>query len=156
MAQAHTDIDFIAVQREDFSLAVEYAKLCENNSRDGAVVTFTGLVRDLNQGRSVSSLTLEHYPAMTHKALQEIVQDARSRWQLGRIRVIHRVGRLQLNEQIVFVGVSACHRGDAFAACEFIMDYLKTRAPLWKKEQTDSGEHWVEAKQTDQHQARRW
>lgn len=157
MAETHTNNgNLIAVQSEDFSLASEYAKLCENNSTDGAVVTFTGLVRDLNQGQHITSLTLEHYPAMTEKALQEIVREARKRWPLGRVRVIHRVGKLKLSEQIVFVGVSSAHRGDAFAACEFIMDYLKTRAPLWKKEQTENGEHWVEAKNSDQQKAQQW
>jgi len=157
MAETQTNnADFIAVQSDDFSVAAEYAKLCENNSSDGAVVTFAGLVRDLNQGQRITSLTLEHYPAMTEKALQEIVHDARKRWQLGRVRMIHRIGKLKLSEQIVFVGVSSAHRGDAFAACEFIMDYLKTRAPFWKKEQTENGEHWVEAKHSDQQKAQQW
>ncbi|ALS97995.1 molybdopterin synthase catalytic subunit MoaE [Lacimicrobium alkaliphilum] len=156
MTEAQSEADFIAVQTDDFSLAAEYEKLSANNSSDGAVVTFAGLVRDVNQGQCITSLTLEHYPAMTEKALQEIVREARLRWQLGRVRVIHRVGKLALSEQIVFVGVSSRHRGDAFAACEFIMDYLKTRAPFWKKEQTENGEHWVEAKTSDQQKAQQW
>lgn len=156
MTEAQSEADFIVVQTEDFSLASEYAALCEDNSSDGAVVTFTGLVRDLNQGQRIISLTLEHYPAMTEKALREIVHEARHRWQLGRVRLIHRVGKLNLSEQIVFVGVSSAHRGDAFAACEFIMDYLKTRAPFWKKEQTVKGEHWVEARHADQQKAQQW
>ncbi|MDF2177394.1 molybdopterin synthase catalytic subunit MoaE [Aliiglaciecola sp. CAU 1673] len=148
--------DHIAIQEQDFSLTQEYQALREANLQDGAIVTFSGTVRDLNQGKRIQSLTLEHYPAMTLKCLQQIVAEARNRWQLGRVRIIHRVGRLALGDQIVFVGVSSRHRGDAFAACEFIMDYLKTRAPFWKKEQTGNGEHWVEAKAEDQRKADAW
>ncbi|GAB3017226.1 molybdopterin synthase catalytic subunit MoaE [Bowmanella dokdonensis] len=148
--------DYIQVRVENFSLAEEYLQLCAGNRQDGAVVTFVGLVRDFNQDATVESLFLEHYPAMTDKSLRGIIQDARQRWNLGRIRLIHRVGNLTLGDQIVFVGVSARHRGDAFCACEFIMDNLKARAPFWKKEGTPSGDRWVEARQTDQDKARWW
>ena len=122
----------ISVQTQDFSLADEYQLLSEGTSA-GAVVTFVGKVRDFNQGDEVQGLSLEHYPGMTEKALTEIVEQAKQRWSLLQVRVIHRVGDLELGDQIVFVGVSSAHRGDAFDACEFIMDYLKTKAPFWKK-----------------------
>ncbi len=122
----------ISVQFEDFSVAEEYAKLAEGTDA-GAVVTFIGKVRDFNQGEAVTGLSLEHYPGMTEKSLEEIVVQACERWPLLQTRVIHRVGDLDLGDQIVFVGVSSAHRGAAFQACEFIMDYLKTRAPFWKK-----------------------
>ncbi|MCP4954437.1 molybdopterin synthase catalytic subunit MoaE [Photobacterium aquimaris] len=145
----------ISVQHEDFSVADEYAKLAEGNDA-GAVVTFIGKVRDFNQGDTVTGLSLEHYPGMTEKALQEIIVQARSRWPLLQTRVIHRVGDLELGDQIVFVGVTSAHRGAAFEACEFIMDYLKTRAPFWKKEQTPSESRWVDARETDNSAADRW
>ncbi|WP_297482373.1 molybdopterin synthase catalytic subunit MoaE [uncultured Photobacterium sp.] len=145
----------ILVQHEDFSVADEYAKLADGNEA-GAVVTFIGKVRDFNQGDVVTGLSLEHYPGMTEKALQEIIVQARSRWPLLQTRVIHRVGDLELGDQIVFVGVTSAHRGAAFEACEFIMDYLKTRAPFWKKEQTPSESRWVDARETDNSAADRW
>ncbi|OBU26986.1 molybdopterin synthase catalytic subunit MoaE [Photobacterium kishitanii] len=145
----------ISVQHDDFSVADEYAKLSEGNEA-GAVVTFIGKVRDFNQGDTVTGLSLEHYPGMTEKALQEIVIQARSRWPLLQTRVIHRVGDLDLGDQIVFVGVTSAHRGAAFEACEFIMDYLKTRAPFWKKEQTPLESRWVDARETDNSAADRW
>ncbi|KJG56079.1 molybdopterin synthase catalytic subunit [Photobacterium kishitanii] len=145
----------ISVQHDDFSVADEYAKLSEGNEA-GAVVTFIGKVRDFNQGDTVTGLSLEHYPGMTEKALQEIVVQARSRWPLLQTRVIHRVGDLDLGDQIVFVGVTSAHRGAAFEACEFIMDYLKTRAPFWKKEQTPLESRWVDARETDNSAADRW
>lgn len=148
--------DYISVQEQDFDQQAEYQALIRDNPGDGAVVTFTGLVRNQNQGKRILSLTLEHYPAMTKKSLEQIVQQARSRWPLGRVRLIHRIGRLELGQQIVFVGVSSTHRQAAFEACEYIMDYLKTRAPFWKKEQTEEGDHWVEARDSDHHQAGRW
>ncbi|UAA40553.1 molybdopterin synthase catalytic subunit MoaE [Paraneptunicella aestuarii] len=148
--------DYISVQSQDFDLKTEYQALTEHNQTDGAVVTFVGLVRDFNEGKSVTALHLEHYPAMAERSLQDIVAQARTRWSLGRIRVIHRFGTLSLSEQIVFVGVSAKHRGDAFGACEFIMDFLKTRAPFWKKEQSSEGLHWVDAKQSDANKADDW
>ncbi|MCD9547677.1 molybdopterin synthase catalytic subunit MoaE [Photobacterium carnosum] len=145
----------ISVQQDDFSVADEYAKLAEGNEA-GAVVTFIGKVRDFNQGDAVTRLSLEHYPGMTEKALQEIIVEARSRWSLLQTRVIHRVGDLELGDQIVFVGVTSAHRGAAFEACEFIMDYLKTKAPFWKKEQTPVESRWVDARETDNSAADRW
>ncbi|EJQ9463834.1 molybdopterin synthase catalytic subunit MoaE [Salmonella enterica] len=123
---------------------------------DGAVVTFTGKVRNHNLGDSVKALTLEHYPGMTEKALAEIVAKARSRWPLGRVTVIHRVGELWPGDEIVFVGVTSAHRSSAFDAGQFIMDYLKTRAPFWKREATPEGDRWVEARDSDQQLAKRW
>jgi len=113
-------------------------------------------VRDINQGTGVSSLTLEHYPGMTDKSLQEIVAQAKSRWQLDEVLVIHRVGPLLPLEQIVLVAVSSAHRGEAFEACEFVMDWLKTRAPFWKKEATPQGDRWVDARESDDAAAARW
>ncbi|KLV10758.1 molybdopterin synthase catalytic subunit MoaE [Photobacterium ganghwense] len=145
----------ISVQFEDFSVAEEYALLAEGTDA-GAVVTFIGKVRDFNQGDSVTGLSLEHYPGMTEKSLAEIVDKARTRWPLLKVRVIHRVGDLNLGDQIVFVGVTSAHRGAAFEACEFIMDYLKTQAPFWKKEQTQEASRWVDARETDTNAAKRW
>jgi len=136
-------------------MAEQYAWLaaCDN---DGAVVTFTGKVRSHNQGADVSALALEHYPGMTERALADIVNLARRRWPLQRVTVFHRVGELQTGEQIVLVGVGAAHRGAAFNAAEFIMDYLKTRAPFWKREVTAQGNRWVDARDSDTQAARRW
>jgi len=146
----------ISVQSEDFNQQVEYDRL-RQESHTGAVVTFTGLVRDINQGEQISALTLEHYPAMTEKALLAIVEQAKLRWSVIDTTVIHRVGELQLFDQIVFVGVASLHRGDAFAACEFIMDYLKTEAPFWKKETNKSGEsYWVDARESDKSALSKW
>lgn len=148
--------DLIKVQNEDFNVAEEYQRLTQDNQQDGAVVFFVGLVRDFNQEQSIKSLTLEHYPAMTEKVLNKIVEQARDKWPLGRIAVVHRVGTMQLGEQIVFVGVTSQHRQAAFEAGQFIMDILKTQAPFWKKEQTHQGSHWVDAKESDQQQAQSW
>jgi len=146
----------IKVQTEDFNQQVEYDRLRQDSST-GAVVTFTGLVRDINQGEQISALTLEHYPAMTEKALTSIVEQAKTRWSLINTTVIHRVGELQLLDQIVFVGIASLHRGDAFAACEFIMDFLKTQAPFWKKETNSQGEsYWVDARESDQSALNKW
>lgn len=145
----------IRVGEPPFSMAEEYQWLAACND-DGAVVTFTGKVRNHNLGEHVSALTLEHYPGMTEKALAEIVEEARGRWPLQRISVIHRVGALFPGDEIVFVGVSAAHRGAAFDSAEFIMDYLKTRAPFWKREATPEGDRWVEARDSDQQAAGRW
>lgn len=145
----------ISVQTQDFSLADEYQLLSEGTSA-GAVVTFAGKVRDFNQGDEVQGLSLEHYPGMTEKALTEIVEQAKQRWSLLQVRVIHRVGDLELGDQIVFVGVSSAHRGDAFDACEFIMDYLKTKAPFWKKERVQNSTRWVESRDSDSQAAERW
>ncbi|KPD21834.1 molybdopterin synthase catalytic subunit MoaE [Idiomarina abyssalis] len=144
----------VRVQQEDFDLATEYQRLAQNK-QCGAVVTFTGLVRDSVEG-GLRGLELEHYPGMTEKALTDIVEEAQKRWDLRGVTVIHRVGYLSLNEQIVMVAVASGHRQAAFSAASFIMDYLKTQAPFWKKEHTEEGEHWVEAKQSDQQAAEQW
>jgi len=145
----------IRVGAAPFSMADEYAWLSTSDA-DGAVVTFTGKVRNHNLGDSVAALTLEHYPGMTEKALHEIVDEARSRWPLQRVSVIHRIGELFPGDEIVFVGVTSAHRGSAFAAAEFIMDYLKTRAPFWKREATGQGDRWVDARDSDHQAAQRW
>lgn len=145
----------IRVQTAPFNVGEEYRWLAERDE-DGAVVTFTGKVRNHNLGDSVKALTLEHYPGMTEKALTEIVADARERWALGRVTVIHRIGEMWPGEEIVFVGVTSVHRGSAFDAGEFIMDYLKTRAPFWKREATPEGERWVESRDSDKAAAHRW
>ena len=146
----------VRVQHADFDVGSELAALRAQDARIGAVALFVGTVRDQNDARAVSTLTLEHYPGMTEKALQAIVDEAKGRWPLYDALVIHRVGELQPREQIVLVAVTSAHRGDAFAACEFIMDYLKTRAPFWKKEQTPDGPRWVDARSTDDDAAARW
>jgi molybdopterin synthase catalytic subunit len=151
-----TMTDRIVVQRDDFSLADEYARLAIRPD-SGAIVTFVGKVRDFNQGEEVKGLALEHYPGMTEKALAEIVQEARRRWPLQECTLIHRIGQLWLGDQIVLVAVSSAHRDAAFDACHFIMDFLKTRAPFWKKELTIEGvQRWVEAKASDDAAAARW
>lgn len=137
----------------DMAEAYRWLAACDD---DGAVVTFTGKVRNQNLGSNVAALTLEHYPGMTEKALQEIVADARQRWPLQRVMVIHRIGELFPGDEIVLVGVSGAHRGSAFAAAEFIMDYLKTRAPFWKREATENGDRWVDARDSDHQAAKRW
>lgn len=150
----------ISIQTEDFSLADEVALLEKDNLTDGAVVTFTGRVRNNNNGNSVTSLTLEHYPGMTEKSLAKIISQAKEQWQIGRVKVIHRIGELHIGDQIVFVGVTSKHRQDAFAANEFIMDYLKVKAPFWKKEQiTEAGKtsaNWLDAKTSDTDKAELW
>ena len=146
----------VRIQSEDFDIAREIAALRAANPRVGAVASFIGTVRDVNDGSAVAKLTLEHYPGMTEKALEEIVGEARSRWRIIDVTVIHRVGELVPLDQIVLVVVVGEHRGDAFAACEFLMDYLKTRAPFWKKEQTPEGGRWVDARESDDIAAERW
>ena len=146
----------ISIQTADFSLADEVALLELDNAIDGAVVTFTGRVRNQNEGKAVTSLTLEHYPGMTEKSLAKIIIQAKERWRIGRVKVIHRVGELFIGDQIVFVGVTSKHRQDAFAANEFIMDYLKVKAPFWKKEITQDTGIWVEAKESDQERKKKW
>lgn len=146
----------VRVQAEDFDISKEIALLREGNPRIGAIASFIGVVRDLNDGDSVAEMTLEHYPGMTEKSVEEIITQARGRWQVMDALVIHRIGTLKPLDQIVLVVVTSAHRGDAFAACEFIMDYLKTRAPFWKKEQTSSGARWVDARATDDAAAERW
>jgi molybdopterin synthase catalytic subunit len=146
----------VRVQTEDFDTGLEISQLRNARKDTGAVVSFVGQVRDLNEGDTVSQLTLEYYPGMTEKALEAIVNQAQSRWDIFDAIVIHRVGSLQPTDQIVLVAVSGAHRGEAFKACEFIMDYLKTEAPFWKKEVTGSGERWVDAKLTDEDARERW
>lgn len=146
----------VRVQIQDFDAGLEINLLRNARKDAGAVVSFIGQVRDLNEGDAVSKLTLEHYPGMTERALEAIVKLAQSRWDIFDTVIIHRIGSLQPADQIVLVAVSSAHRGEAFKACEFIMDYLKTEAPFWKKEQTSTGERWVEAKITDEDARERW
>ena len=146
----------VEVREADFGIDEEYARLRGEPGNAGACVLFTGLVREWADGAGAQALELEHYPGMTEASIAAIVGDARARWQLGTVRVIHRVGRLSQGEQIVLVGVSSAHRHDAFAACEFIMDYLKTRAPIWKKEIGASAARWVESQDSDAQAAARW
>ena len=146
----------VRIQEADFDLGAELAALRAGDTRIGALASFVGLVRDINDGSHVSEMTLEHYPGMTEKALEEIVAEAKSRWDIYGALVIHRVGPLQPCDQIVLVAVTGAHRGEAFAACEFIMDYLKTRAPFWKREATPEGARWVDARDSDDSAATRW
>ncbi|MCC7484855.1 MAG: molybdopterin synthase catalytic subunit MoaE [Burkholderiales bacterium] len=146
----------VRVQAEDFDAGAEIAALRRGNPKVGAVASFVGIVRDVNEGDTVSAMTLEHYPGMTERSIAEIIEVARGRWNVFDVLVIHRVGTLEPTDQIVLVVVTSGHRGDAFAACEFIMDYLKTRAPFWKKERAASGPRWVEARQSDDVAAERW
>jgi molybdopterin synthase catalytic subunit len=139
----------VSVQREGFDLSAEVKGLSEKNTNIGAVASFVGVVREV-------AMTLEHYPAMTEAAIRKIVEEAKSRWEVMDCTVIHRYGELQPSDQIVLVAVASAHRGDAFAACEFIMDYLKTRAPFWKKEHGAEGARWVEARASDDDAAERW
>ena len=146
----------VRVQAEDFDVARELDALRAGDRSVGAVAAFIGTVRDVNENAHVATMTLEHYPGMTEKALAAIVDAAKSRWNIVDVLVIHRVGALKPADQIVLVGVTSAHRGEAFAACEFIIDYLKTRAPLWKQEHTGEGARWVEARATDDDAAARW
>lgn len=146
----------VRVQREDFDAGKEIAALRAGNLGVGAVAVFVGTVRDLNDGDGVASLELEHYPGMTERALEDICAQARQRWDIFDVTVVHRFGQLAPGDQIVLVVVSSAHRAQAFAACEFLMDYLKTRAPFWKKERTPEGERWVEARASDDDAAARW
>jgi molybdopterin synthase catalytic subunit len=146
----------IRVQHEDFDAGAEINRMRLARPDTGAVAAFVGQVRDLNEGEAVAGMTLEHYPGMTEKALEGIVEQAKNRWGIFDALVIHRIGALKPLDQIVLVVVSGAHRGEAFAACEFIMDYLKTEAPFWKKEQTGRGERWVEARDSDDTAKQRW
>ncbi len=146
----------VRVQTEDFDLTTEIAQLRANTLKVGAIVNFVGVVRDLNEGEQIAEMELEHYPGMTEKALEDIIAQARSRWDLFDALVIHRVGPLKPLDQIVLVAVTSAHRGEAFAACEFIIDYLKTQAPFWKKEQTPKGSRWVDARVTDDEAMKKW
>jgi molybdopterin synthase catalytic subunit len=149
-------VNTVRVQAEDFDLTTEIAALRSMDPRVGAIVSFVGTVRDMNEGASVAEMELEHYPGMTERAIGKIVGQACARWPLFGAVVIHRVGPLQPMEQIVLVACSAAHRGEAFAACEFIIDYLKTEAPFWKKEQTPDGARWVDARATDDIALEKW
>ncbi|HUH37944.1 MAG TPA: molybdopterin synthase catalytic subunit MoaE [Spongiibacteraceae bacterium] len=147
----------VAVQEADFDAGAELRALQADNPALGAVASFVGLMRDRNEGVAVTAMALEHYPGMTEASIRDIAEQACERWPLGGVRVVHRVGLIRPGEQIVLVAVSAAHRKEAFAGCEFIMDYLKTRAPFWKKETTAQGEErWVQARDTDQAAAARW
>jgi len=146
----------VRIQTADFDVSAEIAALRRGNPKIGAVASFIGVVRDVNEGGAVAEMTLEHYPGMTEKAIEEIVDQARSRWQVLDALVVHRIGKLKPADQIVLVAIASGHRADAFAACEFIMDYLKTRAPFWKQEATGSGARWVEARASDDIAAERW
>lgn len=146
----------VSIQNADFDQLHEYMQLRNSGAGTGAIATFTGLVRDSGDRKGVVGLFLEHYPGMTEQVINDLIAQASQRWDLRKARVIHRIGRLPLGSQIVFVGVCSAHRGDAFAACEFIMDALKTSAPLWKKELTDASEYWVEQKTTDAIRSAGW
>lgn len=153
MATARIDV---RIQTGDFDLSAEVAQLRAGHPRVGAIVTFVGTVRDLNEGAAVSELELEHYPGMTEHSIAAIIGQATTRWPIAGALVVHRVGPLKPMEQIVLVAVTAAHRGEAFAACEFIIDYLKTEAPFWKKEQTPEGARWVDARVSDDAALRKW
>lgn len=146
----------VRIQHEDFDAGAEIARLRAGDGRIGAVASFVGVARDRNDGAAVSTMVLEHYPGMTERAIAAIVERAKARWQVVDILVIHRVGMLEPLDQIVLVVVTSRHRGDAFAACEFVMDYLKTEAPFWKKESTPAGERWVDARESDDAARSRW
>jgi molybdopterin synthase catalytic subunit len=146
----------VRVQTEDFDAGAEIARLRAGNPRVGAVACFVGVVRDLNDGETVAGMVLEHYPGMTERSIEGIIAEARARWDILDALVIHRIGELRPTDQIVLVVVTSAHRGEAFAACEFLMDYLKTQAPFWKKERIGSGSRWVEARSSDDEAAARW
>ena len=146
----------VSIQSGDFNLADEIAALRANDKRVGAVCSFIGTVRDRNDGQSISSMELEHYPGMTEKAIEAMIDEAFVRFDIYAARVIHRVGLLQPLDQVVMVAVTSSHRGESFRACEFLMDYLKTQAPFWKKEQTADGARWVDARVTDDAALARW
>jgi molybdopterin synthase catalytic subunit len=146
----------VSIQTQDFNLAAEVDALKKDDKRVGAVCTFTGTVRDRNDGLLVSTMELEHYPGMTEKAIEAMIDEALRRFDIFAARVVHRVGLLQPLDQVVLVAVVSAHRGESFKACEFLMDYLKTQAPFWKKEQTPEGERWVDARVTDDAALAKW
>ena len=146
----------VSIQTNDFDLTLEVDALRKNDKRVGAVCTFTGTVRDLNDGQNVSSMELEHYPGMTEKAIEAMIDEAARRFDIFAARVVHRVGLLLPLDQVVLVAVTSRHRGESFKACEFLMDYLKTQAPFWKKEQTPGGARWVDARVTDDQALLKW
>jgi len=146
----------VRIQAEDFDLSTEVAQLRAANPKVGGIVTFVGTVRDLNEGAAVAEMELEHYPGMTEQSINAIIEQAKARWPIYGALVIHRIGPLKPMEQIVLVAVTSAHRGEAFAACEYIIDYLKTEAPFWKKEQTPDGARWVDARVTDETALQKW
>jgi molybdopterin synthase catalytic subunit len=149
-------VAIVRVQTEDFDAGRELESLTRGRTDVGALASFVGLVRAANDGAQVSGMTLEHYPGMTEKALEDICAQAKARWNVIEALVVHRVGPLVPGDRIVLVGVTSAHRGDAFEACQFIMDFLKTRAPFWKREDTPEGSRWVEARESDEAAAGRW
>jgi molybdopterin synthase catalytic subunit len=146
----------VRIQTQDFDLSSEIKQLRAGDPRVGAVAAFVGTVRDRNDGADVAAMTLEHYPGMTEKSLEEIIQKAKARWDIYDVLIIHRVGPLQIEDQIVLTAVTSAHRGEAFAACEYVMDYLKTLAPFWKKEETPEGARWVDARLSDDEALKKW
>lgn len=146
----------IAIQTTDFDVSIELAKLRAMHRDIGAIVSFIGTVREMSSGRDVSQMELEHYPGMTEKALKNIVQQAMHRWKINDVAVVHRIGVLLAGEQIVLVAVAGQHRKMAFEACEFIIDYLKTEAPFWKKETSETGAQWVDARESDLDALQKW
>ncbi|MHB1200344.1 MAG: molybdopterin synthase catalytic subunit MoaE [Polaromonas sp.] len=146
----------VLIQTDDFNLSDEIAALRANDKRVGAVCSFVGTVRDRNDGQNISSMELEHYPGMTEKAIEAMIDEACARFDIFAARVIHRVGLLQPLDQVVMVAVTSAHRGESFKACEFLMDYLKTQAPFWKKEQTPEGARWVDARSSDDAALAKW
>jgi molybdopterin synthase catalytic subunit len=146
----------VRIQTQDFDLSQEVKQLRAGDPRVGAVATFVGTVRDRNDGSDVAAMTLEHYPGMTEKSLEEIIQKAKERWDIFDVLIIHRVGPLNIEDQIVLTAVTSAHRGEAFAACEYVMDYLKTLAPFWKKEDTPEGARWVDARLSDDEALKKW
>ncbi len=150
------EIKRVHIQAEDFNLNEEIEKLRAQDKRIGAICTFTGTVRDRNDGLNISSMELEHYPGMTEKAIEAMVDGAMTRFDIFGVRVVHRIGLLQPLDQVVMVAVTSSHRGESFKACEFLMDYLKTQAPFWKKEQTPEGARWVDARVSDDTALAKW
>jgi molybdopterin synthase catalytic subunit len=146
----------VSIQTEDFDLSAEVARLRAGDGTVGAVASFVGTVRESSEGRLVSAMELEHYAGMTEAAIEAMIDQAVARFDIGAARIVHRVGCLRAGEQIVLVAVSSAHRGQAFSACEFLMDYLKTQAPFWKKETTPDGAHWVDAREADDQALARW
>jgi molybdopterin synthase catalytic subunit len=146
----------VSIQTQDFDIGAELAALRRDDAGVGAVCSFIGTVRDRNDGSAVSAMELEHYPGMTEKAIEQMIDEAQRRFDIRGVRVIHRVGPLKLQDQIVLVAVASAHRGESFQACEFLMDYLKTQAPFWKKESTPEGERWVDARVADDAALKRW
>ncbi len=146
----------VRIQTQDFDLSQEIKQLRSGDARVGAVAAFVGTVRDRNDGANVAAMTLEHYPGMTEKSLEDIIQKAKARWDIYDVLIIHRVGPLNIEDQIVLTAVTSAHRGEAFAACEYVMDYLKTLAPFWKKEDTPEGARWVDARLSDDEALKKW